>query len=80
MGLRTFTDSLRIPRLRSRASEIWLTLPAGLASALAWTWILAGGFGLALKLQRIWIQGPRLEIFRKLGLIVPELGFACGMF
>jgi lipoteichoic acid synthase len=54
-------------------------LGRGLVRAVFATWILAGGFGIALKIQRIAMHPQQLGLEKRIGLLVPEIAFACGM-
>jgi len=63
-----------------RASALWPAFAPGLVPAILATWIVAGGFGLALKVQRVWLHPQQLALNKRIGLLVPELTFASGLF
>jgi lipoteichoic acid synthase len=74
------TNSLRWDELRARAVSFWPGLPRGLMPAIGATWLLAGGFAIALKVQRAWSYPLALRVDQRLALLWPELGFASAMF
>jgi arylsulfatase A-like enzyme len=80
VSLQTLTNNSRWADLRARAVNFWPGLPRGLTPAIGATWLLAGGFGLALKLQRAWLYPLSLPVNQRVALLLPELGFASAMF